>query len=86
MVTRDDSAPMTRGTRIVLQLKEDMQEVSSISQEERMIKIFDISGLRINLAMDKSVLSIITLLDCIWLLCQKDVRGSYLKRRACYSN
>ena len=74
MVTRDDSAPMTRGTRIVLQLKEDMQEVSSISQEERMIKIFDISGLRINLAMDKSVLSIITLLDCIWLLCQKDVR------------
>ena len=49
-----------------------------------MIKIFDISGSRIDLAidgckMDKSVLSIITLLDCIWLLCQKDVRGSYLK-------
>ena len=28
VVTRDDSAPLTRGTRIVLLLKEDMQEVS----------------------------------------------------------
>ena len=30
VVTRDDSVPITRGTRIVLLLKEDMQEVRKL--------------------------------------------------------
>ena len=33
VVTRDDSLPITRGTRIVLLLKEDMQEVISSGQK-----------------------------------------------------